>query len=421
MKVLFVLECANKMTNGTSATCVRFANELRKRGHEVRIIGVGDENTKNDPNYIGLRNFHFPFFQGIIEKEGFNFAHIDYEIIYKAVEWCDIVHYFLPFKLANKTRLIAQALHKPVTGAFHMQPQNITSALGCGTKAWPNNILYKSFNNYIYKKTKRIHCPSEMIATTLKNHGYLKNEYHVISNGVSDFFHPIEVKKPEELQGKFVVTMVGRLANEKRQDLIIKAVAKSRYNDYIQIILCGSGQNKKRYERLAKKVKLANPLIIKFCKPEELREVLNYTDLYVHASTYEIEGISCIEAFACGAVPVVSDSDESATKSFSLNDKECVFKTGDADSLCHRIEFMYENRMEKRKLSNLYLEFSKEFALPRMVDSMEEMLNLAKEDLEKGEDFPTLYPAPKDKRLAKKIFNKLLKKGVIKELPDYCK
>jgi hypothetical protein len=82
---------------------------------------------------------------------------------------------------------------------------------------------------------------------------------------------------------------------------------------------------------------------------------------------------------------------------------------------------MYENRMEKRKLSNLYLEFSKEFALPRMVDSMEEMLNLAKEDLEKGEDFPTLYPVPKDKRLAKKIFKKLLKKGVIKELPDYCK
>ena len=56
-----------------------------------------------------------------------------------------------------------------------------------------------------------------------------------------------------------------------------------------------------------------------------------------------------------------------------------------------------------------------------MVDSMEEMLELAKEDLEKGEDFPTLHPVKKDKRLAKKIFKKLLKKGVIKELPAYCK
>ena len=421
MKILFVLECANKMTNGTSATCVRFADELRKRGHEVKILGVGDENTKDDPNYIGLKNFHFPFFQCLIEKEGFNFGHIDYEILYKVVEWADIVHYFLPFKLANKTRLIAQALHKPVTGAFHMQPQNITCALGFGTKAWPNNILYKAFNTYIYENTKRIHCPSEMIATTLKNHGYSRNEYHVISNGVSDFFHPIEIRKPEELSGKFIVTMVGRLADEKRQDLIIKAVAKSRYNEYIQIILCGAGQNKKKYERLAKKVKLANPLIIKFCKREELREVLNYTDLYVHASTYEIEGISCIEAFACGAVPVVSDSDESATKSFSLNDKECVFKAGDADSLCDRIDFMYQNRQEKRQLSSRYLEFSKEFALPRMVDAMEEMLNAAVEDIKEGKDFPTLYPRKKDKKLATKIFKKLLKKGIVKELPEYCK
>ena len=65
MKILFVLECANKMTNGTSATCVRFADELRKRGHEVKILGVGDKNTESDPNYIGLRNFRFPFFQWI--------------------------------------------------------------------------------------------------------------------------------------------------------------------------------------------------------------------------------------------------------------------------------------------------------------------------------------------------------------------
>ena len=49
------------------------------------------------------------------------------------------------------------------------------------------------------------------------------------------------------------------------------------------------------------------------------------------------------------------------------------------------------------------------------------MLELAKDDLEKGEDFPTLYPVKKDKRMARKIFKKLLKKGVVKELPEYCK
>ena len=39
MKILFVLECANQPSNGTTASCVRFANELEKKGHEVTIIG----------------------------------------------------------------------------------------------------------------------------------------------------------------------------------------------------------------------------------------------------------------------------------------------------------------------------------------------------------------------------------------------
>ncbi|MBR3674912.1 MAG: hypothetical protein IKN69_02070, partial [Bacilli bacterium] len=85
------------------------------------------------------------------------------------------------------------------------------------------------------------------------------------------------------------------------------------------------------------------------------------------------------------------------------------------------IDFMYENRQEKRQLSSRYLEFSKEFALPRMVDAMEEMLNAAVEDIKEGKDFPTLYPRKKDKKLATKIFKKLFKKGIVKELPEYCK
>ena len=39
---------------------------------------------------------------------------------------------------------------------------------------------------------------------------------------------------------------------------------------------------------------------------DELRRLINMCDLYVHASDAEIEGISCMEALACGLVPVIS-------------------------------------------------------------------------------------------------------------------
>ncbi len=417
MKIVFALECANIVNNGTGATCLRFAEELRKRGHQVVIIGAEILDNKEHTDYVGLKHYHFPLFQPLISKEGFNFTYCEEDKIYQAILGSDVVHVFLPFKMENEARLIAEALDIPVTGAFHLQPQNITSALHIGKSILLNDILYYSFKRYMYNQIHHIHCPSAMIANELKEHHYTRTEPSVISNGVSDFFHPVSATRPLELQNKYIITMTGRLASEKRQDLIIKAIAKSKYNENIQLILCGQGPNKNRLLKLAKKVKLANTPVIEFCKQDKLRDILSYSDLYVHASDFEIEGIGCIEAFACGAVPLISDSKLSATNTFSLDDKHCVFKHGNPSDLKNHIEWFYEHPEEKKELSKKYIAYSKEFELPIEVERMEKMLLSAIEDKKEGKGIPTLYPRKKDEKKKKKIFKRLLKQGVIKELP----
>ena len=417
MKIVFALECANIVNNGTGATCLRFADELRKRGHQVVIIGAEILDNKEHPDYVGLKHYHFPLFQPLISKEGFNFTYCEEDKIYQAILGADVVHVFLPFKMENEARLVAEALGIPVTGAFHLQPQNITSALHIGKSILLNDILYYSFKRYMYNQIHHVHCPSAMIANELKEHHYTRTEPSVISNGVSDFFHPVSATRPLQLQNKYIITMTGRLASEKRQDLIIKAIAKSKYNENIQLILCGQGPNKNRLLKLAKKVKLANTPVIEFCKQDKLRDILSYSDLYVHASDFEIEGIGCIEAFACGAVPLISDSKLSATNTFSLDDKHCVFKHGNASDLKDHIEWFYEHPEEKKELSKKYIAYSKEFELPIEVERMEKMLLSAIEDKKEGKDIPTLYPRKKDEKKKKKIFKRLLKQGVIQELP----
>ena len=72
-----------------------------------------------------------------------------------------------------------------------------------------------------------------MTAREIRLHHYRRSVPVVISNGVNtDFFHPIETQKPKELKGLYVVTAVGRLAHEKRQDLLIKAVANEAGVDF---------------------------------------------------------------------------------------------------------------------------------------------------------------------------------------------
>lgn len=399
MKIIFVLECAGLMTNGTTASCIRFANELSKKGHEIIVLGCNYSNKPTD-NYVILENYNVPFFDGLIHKEGFQFVKVNDNILYETIKGSDVVHFFLPFKLAKHAFLIAEGLNIPTTGAFHLQPDSITSAIHIKSK-FINKRIYKGFNKYIYKYIGLIHTPSAMIKNKLVEYGY-KNDLRVISNGISDFWHRVDASKPCEYKDKFIVTMVGRLADEKRQDLLIKAVSKSKYEKNIQLILCGKGPNEKKYRKMFKKYKFTNEPQIKFMSQEDLRYFLSYVDLYVHCSDAEIEGLSCVEAFTCGAVPVISDSPLSATKDFALCN-ESIFEHGNYKSLSNRIDYWYENQNLISSYSEKYINLSKEYAIPIQVEKFEEFFADAKRSY-------AIHCLPKKlEKEKKKIFKRLNK------------
>ena len=407
MKILFVLECANQPTNGTTASCIRFAKELEKKGHEVSIIGCDRIMGEKYHIYYCLPKYHFPVTDPLIVKGGFLVCRCIQKTIREAVKGQDVVHLFLPFKLSNVCRLIAQEEGIAVTTAFHIVPQNVTAAMHLAWSKLINGILLYSFKRYLYNQVKYVHCPSPMAAEIMKKHNFKNNEPRVFSNGVIPFFKKMDVARPKEYEGKFIVCMSGRLVDEKRQDLLIKAVAKSKYNDKIQVILCGQGTNYKYYLRLGKK--LANPIKIKFCTAEEVRDTLNYIDLYVHASDYEIEGIAAIEAITCGRVALISDSKYCATKDFAVDKELCLFKHGSSKDLRKKIEWFYEHPEELHRLEKEYLDSSEKYALSHQVDSLEQMFFDAIKDQKEGKDLHTLHPRRKDKVLLKRANRAMVK------------
>ena len=401
MKILFVLECANQPTNGTTASCIRFAKELEKKGHEVTIIGCDRIIGEKYHRYYGLPKYYFPVTDPLIVKGGFLVCKLVYETLYEAIKGQDVVHLFLPFKLSNVCRLIAQEQGIACTTAFHIVPQNVTAAMHLAWSRLINGILLYAFKRYLYNQVRYVHCPSPMAADLMKKHGFKNNVPRVFSNGVIPFFKKMEVTRPKEYEGKFIVCMSGRLVDEKRQDLLIKAVAHSKYNDQIQVILMGQGTNYKYYQRLGKKLK--NPLVIKFCNMEEVRETLNYIDLYVHASDYEIEGIAAIEAITCGRVALISNSKYCATKDFAIEEDKCLFKHGSVKDLKKKIEWFYEHPDELHRLEGLYLEESKKYALANQVDALEQMFIDAYNEQKAGQDLHSVKPRKKDVRLLKRV------------------
>lgn len=179
------------------------------------------------------------------------------------------------------------------------------------------------------------------------------------------------------MEGFFNVLMVGRYAGEKRQDVLIDACTKSRHAGRIQVILAGKGPLEKKYRRLAQK--LPNPIVMDFYEPQRLLELLHMADLYVHTSDAEIEAMSCMEAFACGLVPVIADSPRSATPQFAL-DERSLFPAGDSEQLAKRIDWWIEHPRERQEMERRYAEHAKQYALDRSIEKTEDMFRMAIEE-----------------------------------------
>jgi 1,2-diacylglycerol 3-alpha-glucosyltransferase len=360
MKIVLVIDQYDEHGNGASVSTQRFARALKKLGHRVRILSTGP--PAPDKYTVGKRRI--PVVSMVAARQGICFGRPEKKVLQEALQWADIVHFQLPFKLEKRGMKMARQMGVPMVTSFHLQPDNITYNIGLGRFEWLSSLIYHYFRIAFYSHFTHIHCPSRFIADQLIRHGY-KSKLHVISNGVTENFVPYPVDKPPAWQDKVVIIMVGRYAAEKRQDVLMEAVRHSRYSKDIQLIFAGKGPEEARYRRMA--AGLINPPIFEFYPQPELIKLLNTCDLYVHTSDVEIEAISCVEAFSCGLVPIIADSKRSATSQFALTDKN-LFKAGDALSLAQRIDYWIEHPQERAMLSKRYAQWAENFRMDRIME-----------------------------------------------------
>jgi len=372
MKILLVCDQFYGANNGTTISARRFSRQLEKNGNSVKALCAG----RKDQGEFCLEVFHFPIFDGLVTSQGMTFAKVDTQIINRAIDWADIIHIYTPFALARKTIKICIKKNKPFTGAFHVQPENITSSLHMVNFGLINIMLYKNFNKHVYRYCKHIHCPSNMIAGELKKHNYL-SQLHVISNGIDPDFKYFKRTKDPEFKDKFIILNIGRFSIEKKQDVLIKAISSSKYANKIQLILAGQGPRKKNLEKLGKILK--NKPVMNFYTKENLIDIISEADLYVHPANVEIEAMACMEAFAGGLVPIIAKSPISATSQFALN-PNCLFNCGDEKELTSKIDWWIEHEDEREKWGKAYAESAKEYSQESCVLKIQEMFEKAIEE-----------------------------------------
>ncbi len=362
MVIAIVVDLVDNKTNGSVITALRFANGLRARGHEVRMVAIGADGENDCP----VKERYVPILTEVSALNQIKFGKYDEKRIKKTFEGVDLVHFIFPFKLEKKCKQLADRMGIPTTAAFHVQPENVSYNAHLSWCKPFNSLVYAYFKQTFYKKFNRIHCPSAFIAGQLAEHGY-DSELYVISNGYDPDFVPAEKTKKND---KFEIIMTGRLAPEKNQQVLIKAVGLSKHREDIHLTLLGNGPKKAMLKKLAERLNV--DLTFDFLPKERLIKKLQSGDLYVHAATVEIEAIACLEAVACGLVPVIADSKCSATPQFAL-DRRSLFEDNNEYSLAEKIDYWFERDDERMRMGKVYAESAKKYSLDKSLEKAERM------------------------------------------------
>ncbi len=370
MIIVYVIDNYGELSNGTTITALRSKKHLEKRGHTVRVVTAG---PVEGPDIYHLEKRRIPIVSKVAEKQQMYFAKPDKKIMRKAFAGADVVHFFMPWKVSRVGIKICRKMRIPYTAAFHAQPENITYGMGLGRLGKPVAwYIYHKFKLQFYRHVTHVHCPSAFIAYELKNKKY-KNRYHIISNGIDHHYKRGE--KPNHAYYQILST--GRYALEKRQDVIIRAIGKSRYRNQIKLILAGHGPLEKKYRRLAERYQVDTTFA--FYTQKELINKIHESDLYVHAADVEIEGIAALEAIACGLVPIIAESNKSATSQFTIDDRN-VFKANNIDELSYKIDYWLNRPKERQAMSVKYEAHANNYRLDHAISLLEQMFHQSIED-----------------------------------------
>ena len=359
MKVLVVADVLGEENNGTTIACMNLVRYMSSQGDDVKIL-CADRDKKGNHNYFVVPELNLGYIINyFVHKNNVVLAKPTKKIIRKALDGVDVVHIMMPFALGRAALKEARKRGIPVTAGFHCQAENFTSHLGLMNVPLANNLTYKNFYNHFYKYVDAIHYPTDFIREYFERVIKRKTNAYVISNGVNHQYKKYKLERKGKLANHFNILFIGRYSKEKTHPLLIKAVSLSKHKDDIQLIFAGQGPYANSMKKLSKELGIIPP-IMKFYSRQDLVKVINSCDLYVHPAEIEIEAISCLEAITCGLVPVISDSERSATNKFALSEKN-LFKYDSPEDLANKIDYWIEHPEEKEECSKQYLGYTKQF------------------------------------------------------------
>ncbi len=349
--------------NGVANSTYILRNELVRQGHEVYVVttyaGMGPAKWNEDHTILQLAGPELKFLYGYVATSPFHY--IGFEEVKKLN--LDIIHAQTEFGVGLFARICAKNLKIPLVSTYHTTYEDYTHYVNFINSRAVDAIAKKGI-----AKVSRLYgdfsmeviAPSEKTKEMLLGY-HIRREINVIPTGLEFAqFDPTkeDKEKTKQIRAEYgfhledrMVVYVGRLAEEKALDLVIRGFAQAlKQGTQIRLLIVGGGPDLESLEKLTKDLGIADS--VKLSGPKPATEIADYyrsADAFISASLTETQGMTFIEALASG-LPLFARKDD------VLNNLLIPEKTGwffsDENSLAELLQQFTEipsSRLEEMK------------------------------------------------------------------------
>ncbi|MBN2441419.1 MAG: glycosyltransferase [Spirochaetales bacterium] len=293
--------------NGVVTSLEIFRKELEKKGHKIFIFCPRMGPLTNIPvSSAYLKRFiSIPY---PLQREHRMVFPLSSKLYHFLRYKLDIIHSHDYFPLGILAEFLSWKYKIPHVHTYHTLWAEyahytfLPRTMGKGVLKWWSKVFCNKCNLII--------SPSTLIKTVLENYG-ITTKIEIIPTGIDydALTHSHEGKIKEELnlpESAHILSFAGRLGKEKNIYFLLRAFKLIHEKDPLSVLLIvGDGPEKKSLMHFAHSLKLdKNIFFLGYRKRTEVLSILSQSDIYVFPSKTETQGLSLLEALACGTPAV---------------------------------------------------------------------------------------------------------------------
>lgn len=246
----------------------------------------------------------------------------------------DVVHFQSHIVIGRGMTLEGMKRGVRLIGTNHFMPENLleyTAILPKRLKPWAVQLAWDAADRS-FSRAERVTAPTEKAAEYLAANTSVKDVL-AISCGIDAHNYTPDFKPKSEN----LIVFLGRMAEEKQVDKLLRAFAKLDPALNAKLELMGGGDQEKPWRALAASLGLGDRVhFASYVEDDYLRSTLTRAKVFAMPSIAELQSISTMEAMASG-LPIVGANAMALPHLVHDGENGFLFEPGNVDELAEKL------------------------------------------------------------------------------------